>query len=387
MNIVCESPGVYKLQLTHCHDETAEPRDYRSLVLDNPEKVNAETNALYDAHSFHQSRVLCANCKEHNTTFITFTELIEKKDNENRREKCKECLRLRLQEDSDGYDAFIASKLPACRANPLATIHECASEYCSYSRKHFPGTRRAVEAIGVKYAKNADTIAVIAPGGFLTELQILSQVEARAINIVVYERDLDLWDVVFGDQKDKPGAIFYYDGTQPLIDIDDESKYTRRAYMTLNLLHMYNVLRYGKLIGKTFTIYRCASESFPPDNITPQVVMGLDLTDDFAPYTIPKFYHLALNYKCVGITLSPDYIHIFETLAPKQVSDETICQAILDERVKTHVINKTPSSLSIYWTLASVYRHELAQYVSKVIVGGIASGVALAYAIGWWARS
>lgn len=193
------------------------------------------------------------------------------------------------------------------REDSLTIMGECTSQYCPCSRFIGAVNRELIELSLYEPVDNAENIISIGPGGMHQDLRIIAKrTPENGAPAVVNYYVLDGFKDFF-EMTTNPIDPYVYTGPM------DEHAGARAEWFS------YKCMLYGTFLtalkGKV-NLYLCESADdcvnfLKSSDSRRNVVLGIDILDDFGVFTLPAFMTVALRVPCTAVTVSNNYWDIF----------------------------------------------------------------------------
>lgn len=195
------------------------------------------------------------------------------------------------------------------REDSLLLLNECTASYCPCSRFNNHVNREVIEMIVDDCINTAKNVISVGPGGMLQDYRIL---EKRKSSYPVNYYVLDNFKDFFKMADKFEGRIDPYRYTGPL---DNNSK-DRAKWFTYKCMLLGTFLT---ALKKEVNLYLCESandcvnrlKDLKSTDYLDNVVLGIDILDDYAELTLAAFTTVALQTPCTAFLISAGYWDVF----------------------------------------------------------------------------
>lgn len=197
------------------------------------------------------------------------------------------------------------------RADCLMLLSECTASYCACNRFTGHVSREVIEIIVHDSIDKANNVISVGPGGMLQDFRILNERTADSpVNYYVLDNFKDFFEM----------ATKFEDGINPFqytgpVDANSLERALWFSYKCM-LFGTFLTLLKGKV-----NLYLCESatdcanvlksQASSIDTTVNNVVLGIDIMDDYAVVTLPAFTTVALQVPCTAFLVSSGYWDIF----------------------------------------------------------------------------
>lgn len=192
----------------------------------------------------------------------------------------------------------LGSTIDIAREDCLSLLSECTADFCPCSRTVGLVNRDLIEHCIEDIIVGAKNVVSIGPGGMHQDFRILSG--RQGIDYYVLDGFKDFFSMV-------SSSIDPYEYTGPA----DEHALKRAKWFSLKCMLYGTFLR---AVGDGINLHLCESADHCVEYLKGKadtVVLGIDIIDDYAEYTMGAFNRVTTCIPCTAITVSAGYWNIF----------------------------------------------------------------------------